>query len=207
MKTKLLLLLLLVPFFTFAKYYKATITFSDGKAVTGFAETPKMKDSKVNFKATEKGEKQEFETNSLESIIFTFDNNVKVTYVATNIYEIKGFKYSNEPSKDKYLLILVYDGIMKIYCENTNSAFLGNNKSGVGNDDNYYMKSKNKKYPQFVFTNMQGFSAGKFNYIKKTIKKYLEDDCPNIEDLLLKDDVKEKGFGRIGEIYDETCGK
>ena len=53
MKTKLLILLL-VPFLTFAKYYKATVTFSDGKSMTGFAETPKMKDSKINFKVTEK---------------------------------------------------------------------------------------------------------------------------------------------------------
>lgn len=205
MKLKILILLL-VPFLTFAKYYKATVTFSDGKTINGFVETPKMKDSKINFKATEKGEKQEFETNSLESIVFTYDNNTSVTYEATYIYEIKGLKYSKEPSKNKYLLILVYDGIMKIYCENTNSSFLNDNK-GIGNDDNYYMKSKNKQYPQFVFTNMEGFSAGKFNYIKKAIKKYLEDDCPQIEGLLLKDDIKENGFGKIGEVYDETCGK
>jgi hypothetical protein len=35
----------------------------------------------------------------------------------------------------------------------------------------------------------------------------LEDYCPQIEGLLLKDDIKENGFGRIGEVYDETCGK
>ncbi len=205
MKTKLFILLLL-PFFSFAKYYKATISFSDGKSLSGFVETPKIKDSKVNFKATEKGEKQVFETNLLESIVFTFDNNVNITYVATYIYEIKGFKYSDKPSKNKVLLILAYDGIMKIYCENTTDSFLQNNR-GVGNDDNYYMKSKNKEYPQYVFTNIQGFASGKFNYIKKSIKKYLEDDCPTIEGLLIKDDIKENGFGRVGEIYDKACGK
>ncbi|MFC4741055.1 hypothetical protein ACFO3U_13715 [Flavobacterium ponti] len=48
-----------------------------------------MKDSKINFKATEKGEKQEFETNSLESIVFTYDNNTSVTYEATYIMKSK----------------------------------------------------------------------------------------------------------------------
>lgn len=205
MKFKLFILLL-VPFFTFAKYDVATVTFTDGKSLSGFVEIPKMNDSKINFKATEKGEKQEFQTNSLESIVFKFDNNVSITYAATYIYEAKGFKYSEEHSKNKVLLIVVYDGLLKVYCEYTNSSFLNDNR-GDGNDDNYYMKSKNKEYPQFVFTNMKGFSSGKFNYIKKATQKYLETDCPKIEALLIKEDIKENGFARIGEIYDETCGK
>ena len=103
-------------------------------------------------------------------------------------------------------MILVYDGDLKIYGEVTNSSFLNNNKPG-GQDVNYYLKSKNKEYPQFVFTDLKVAAAGKFNYVKKAVAKYLEDDCPKIEELLVRKDINDNGFARIGEIYDETCGK
>ncbi len=204
---KILLLLLLVPFFGFAKYYEGTIYFSDGKNLTGLIEIPSITDKKINFKSSEKDKKQEFKTNDIDQLKITFGKDVVATYIATKHYAIKGFSLAKEPSVDKIWLQLIYDGKIKMYCDAQTTSNYSGGMASSSTNMNYFMKSQSKDYPQMVFTDFGGLAAGQFKYIKKAVEVYLKTDCPNIADLMIKEDIKEKGYTRIGELYDQNCGK
>jgi hypothetical protein len=203
---KLLFFLICItfPFKGFSKFYEGTMTFSDGKTLSGLIEAPGINDKKISFKSAEKEKKQEYSTNDLDKLVLTINKNNTATFISTKIYEIKGFKMATEPSKDKIWLQSIYEGKLKIYC----ASMTIYHYNSIQSDVVYYMKTPKKDCPQFVFKDFgQATVAGEFRYIKKAVEHYLKDDCPNIGDLMIKEEIKSQGYQKIGEIYDKNCGK
>lgn len=205
---KIILLFLLVPFLSLAQFYPATVNFSDGKSLTGLAEEP-YAGKKLSFKASSKDKKQEFEINDLETVLITYSETQTVTYIATQIYAVKVFKVATEPTPNKVLLGTMYDGGIKIYWIMENTSRHNGRSFTNSTNINYFMKSKSKAYPRMVFIDYGQGTMGEFNFMKKAVAKYVEEECPDFEELLKsqKDNIKANGYKVVGKLYDEHCGK
>jgi len=204
---KVFLILLLFPLLSFAKYYEGTITFSDGKTLSGFIENPEMTDKDIKYKATENDKKQEFKTNEIDKVVLTLGKDDTATYVATKYYEANFSKRAFVLSEDKIWIQLFYDGKLKIYYAYVTQGNYNGRMASQTTNVQYFMKSPKKDYPQPVFTDFKGFVGGKFNYIKKATELYLKDECPNFGDLMIKEEIKTQGYQKIGFLFDEKCGK
>ena len=202
-----------MPLLANAKFFKGSIKFSNGNNLSGFVQFPEPTDNFVKFKLSEDGKKEKYSIDEVEKLEIFLDNNQKVTIVALQTYSVSLFKgVSKEPSKEKFWLVLVYDGKLKIYNADVvsySSTASPNSQSVANNSTRYYFKSPNKEYSQFVYADFGAGNAvigGKFKYFIKAAEAYFQNDCPKFSSTIQKSDF-EKGMERIGELYDSNCGK
>ena len=114
-------------------------------------------------------------------------------------------------SEKKIWLQVIYDGKLKMYIavDAVTSYGMGSRYGGKTTTTvSYYLKAPNREYPQKVFEEYPNSAVvGQFKIVKKLVGTYMEEDCPTLIDLFDKKDLKEKGYSRIGELYDQNCGK
>jgi len=46
-----------------------------------------------------------------------------------------------------------------------------------------------------------------FSNLKSIIKSYFEEDCPKLNELMTKEDLKKSGYAYIVDLYEQNCGK
>lgn len=174
----------------------------------GFLEIPSYSDRKVNYKLTSESKVEKFLTNDLEELTFV-DNKTTFTLLAKNVYPSSVIKKQVDYSKDKFWMVLIHDGKIKIYYNYvTSMTGLGYNKiPSQKTDIDYLVQEEGRDYPHKFVTVFGGMVVGQFNYIKKVVEVTFKDICPNLVNLLDKKDIMDNGVYRIGEIYDKNCGK
>lgn len=212
---KIVLLFVLVPFVSFAKFYKGTVTMNDGSFKKGFIEMPDYPDdAKLKFRTEERGSTEKLEIETVKEFEIVNDKNKIVKFITIFLATPKIFtKDQFTIDKKKSWLRIEKEGKISLYSNtvafSSGMAPSGGSISGSGGGISYYIRkgTDNHAYViDYVFGGLN-FCPTCFNQMKKTISRIFEKDCPKLVDLIVKDDIKKNGYGRIVELYEQNCGK
>lgn len=206
---KLILLVFLIPFMSFAKFYKGTITMNDGSLKNGYIELPEYPDdAKIKFRTEEKGNNEKLEIDTVKGFEIINDKNEVVRYTTVFLAEPKIFTNDQFTlDKKKSWVKIIKEGKITIY-----SAYATYSQgSGTGGFSTCYIKKTDEDYAYFFADgggNGGGFSINMngFSTLKKYLGKIFEKDCPKLVDLIEKEDIKKNGLVRIVELYEQNCG-
>jgi len=204
---KYLLLILLLPLLASAKFYKVKITFNDGTLKNGFIELPEYPDdSKIKFREEEKGKTEKFSIEEVSSFEITNDKNEVVKYVTLKLAE-QGLNLKKiKPGDKKVWARIITEGKISLYAGYY--AYNPSNKTGGGGI--YYIKRQNEDFALYLDEfGGDGFSVcmNCFSNLKKILKIYFDETCPQYSELLNKEELKKKGVKYIVELYEQNCGK
>lgn len=203
---KLLLLLLLIPITSFAKFYRGTINYNDGTTINAFIELPDYPDdAKLKFKREEKGKNEKVGIDEVKSFEIINTEGEKINYITIKLGRPKIFntKELTIDSKKSWARV-VKEGKISIYA--TYVAYSASSNTGGGGM--YYVKRPNDDYALELI----GFSSGglnfqmnQFNHLKKGIKIYFDKTCPKMAELLDKKDITKKGMTHLIDLYESNC--
>jgi hypothetical protein len=204
---KLILLIVLIPFMGFAKFYKGTVTMNDGSLKKGFIELPEYPDDKkLKFRNEERGKTEKLEIESVKGFEIINDKNEVVNYLTIFLAEPKIFTNDQFTfDKKKSWVKVIKEGKISIY-----SAYaIYNQANGTGGISSSYVKKTNEDYAYFFSDGSGGFNINMngFSFLKKMIGIIFKNDCPKLADLIVKDDIKKNGYTHIVKLYEENCGK
>jgi len=209
---KLLLLFLFCPLAALAEFYPGTITMNDGTAKTGFVEIPGTADkNKVAFRADKKGSTEKFSIEDVKMFTVTLKKNEEATYYALKLANIKTFKKEYKVDKDKSWVRMIVPGKVNIVAAYFYSgAVMGAVASTASSGYGYFFWRPENDYCTYFHSDVSsGLSVtiGAFKTLKKFVEINFEQDCPQLAELLVKDDIKKNGLKRIVELYEKNCGK
>lgn len=210
---KLILLFVLVPFVSFAKFYKGTVTMNDGSLKNGFIELPDYPDNaKIKFRTEEKGDNEKLDINTVKGFEIINDKNERIKFVTIYIaYKGKGDLIKID--KKKSWASIVKEGKINLYRTYTSGSAgtMGVPFSGSSGGSTYYINRPGEDFAYYLVELDAGgpteFCGGCFKAFKKAIFNIFEKDCPKLVDLMDKDDLKKNGYVRIVELYEQNCGK
>lgn len=204
---KLFLLCLIIPVSVFAKFYNATVTFTDGTSKKGFVELPEYADdTKLKFKSEEKGKTEKLEIDLIKGFEITSDKNETIKYTTIFLAEPKPFtKDQHKLGTKKSWVRIIKEGKITLYA--TFDSY--NPGNGTGGASTYYIQKGNEKDAYFIADGISGFNINinAFSVLKTYSHSIFETDCPKLTELLNKDDLKKNGLSRIVDIYEANCGK
>lgn len=217
MMKKLILLFVLVPFVSFAKFYKGTVTMNDGSLKNGFIELPEYSDdAKLKFKNEENGKSEKLDIENIKGFDITNNKNQTIEFITIYLASQKPFTNLEFKidSKKSWVRVLK-EGKISLYSTYENySSIITSSGSSIpgsvnGGSTSFYIKKGTDNYATFIDAIEGGANicGNCFSQMKKTISKILEKDCPKLADLLTKDDLKKNGYVRIVELYEQNCGK
>lgn len=206
---KLILLVFLIPFMSFAKFYKGIVTMNDGSLKKGFIETPEYPDdAKLKFRTEEKGNNEKLDIDTVKGFEITNQNGDVIRFIT--IYAAEQWNKLSIDKKKSWLSI-VKEGKINLYraYDSGSPAMSGAPGSGVSGGYTYYINRPNDNFAIYIDETFSGltFCGNCFSQMKKTLSKIFEKDCPKLVDLIEKDDLKKNGYVRIVELYEQNCGK
>lgn len=195
-----------MPLMVAAKFRSGTIFLNDGSSKKGFLEIPNYDDSKIKFRSTEKASTEKFNIDEVKSFEVINDDKVKVYYETLYLANFKMFSTTEiKVDKRKSWVRIVKQGKITLY-----SAFYSYRYgSSVTEGRNYYIKKPNSENPLFIYdADVNGFSlqVNAFNSLKKAVKVHFDNDCPQLVELLNKEELKRIGLSHIVDLYDANCG-
>lgn len=214
---KFIVLVFLIPFISFAKFYKALVTMNDGSTKKGFIELPDFPDNaKIKFRLAEKGDSEKLNINDVKSFEITNDENEKINFIT--IYGAqKGKGDKLKIDKNKSWARVIKEGKINLYRTHTTStggsvAASGMSVQGTGSSEGfeYFINRPGDNYAMntnYIQLGGLSFCGSCFNLFKKTIFNIFENDCPKLVDLIEKEDIKKNGLVRLVELYEQNCGK
>jgi hypothetical protein len=208
MKKNVLLLLLLVPVMVSAKFYKAKITFNDGTTKNGYIELPAYPDdSKIKFKAEEKGKTEKYTIQEVSNFEITNDKNEIIKYITLKLAEQNSFNLKKiKPGEKKIWAKIIKEGKISLYAGYY--AYDPGNKTGGGGI--YYIKRPNEDYAlyldEFGGTGIS-FCMNCFSNLKKMLKMYFDEICPQFSEALNKEELQKNGAAHLVDLYERSCGK
>ena len=212
---KLILLIVLIPFMGFAKFYKGTVTMNDNSLKKGFIELPDYPDDKnLKFRNEERGKTEKFEIESVKGFEIINNKNEISKFITIFLASPKIFtKDQFVIDKKKSWARIEKEGKINLY--STSVAFSpgmapsGGSISGSSGGISYYIKKGTDNYAYLIHEVAGGLNFCPIcsNQMKKRIASIFEKDCPKLADLIIKDDIKKNGYIRIVELYEENCGK
>lgn len=214
---KLLLLLVLVPFSVFAKFYDGTITFNDGTTRTGLIEIPEDgSKQEISFKTDLKAKAEKISIDDVKGFDITSGKNPIPTKFVT-IYLAKGALYGDKEAKvdkKKSWVRVEKEGGITLY-----SSYIGYrpgtrmgaaSTSGWPAQTYFYLGRPDKDYAVFFWMYMESagttIAVNNFKVIKRLTETHFETKCPELHTFVEKEDFKTNGIVRIVELYDEHCG-
>lgn len=209
---KLLLLLLLYPLMAMAEFYPGTLTFTDGSTKSGFIEIPGTAEkNKVAFRTSQKGKTEKFKIDLVKSFTVTNDEKAEITYFALKLADPKTFKRNEfKISKDKsWVRIAVMGKINIVSAYFYSPAVAGAIASTASSGYNYYFWKPENDYCSYFHSDVSHgitINVGLFNALKKGVEMNFGKECPQLAELLKKDDIKQNGLAIIVRLYEENCG-
>jgi hypothetical protein len=211
---KLFILLVLIPFMSFAKFYKGTVTMNDNSLKKGFIELPEYPDdAKLKFRAEERGSTEKLEIDSVKGFEIINSENETINFVTLyTAYKGKG-DYIKIDKKKSWLRILKEGKISLYNASGASSSVISPSGGSMPGSSSggaiYYIRKGTENYVFIIDQVFGGFTAcgNCFSQMKKTLSRIFEKDCPKLADLIVKDDIKKNGYVRIVELYEENCGK
>lgn len=206
MRTLTVALLLLVNFTVSAKFYKGTIFLMDGSSKKGAIELPDYPDDKkLKFRNEEDGKKEKIEIDLVKSFEILNDKNSIVKYITIYLAEPKPFTKAQFKIDDhKSWVKVVKEGKINLYSAYT----VYSPASGTGGGSSTYIQKENDQYAYYIASDYGGFTINMnaFSTLKKLIESIFEKDCPNLVQLLKKEEMNKKGYEYIIELYEKNCG-
>lgn len=205
---KILILFILIPISVGAQFREGTILFKDGSTKKGYVNIPDQpNNSNLRFKADENGAVEKFKINDVKGFEIIGDQKEIVHYAT--IY----LAYTNPFHPDKIAVNkkenwarIVKEGKITLYALDKLNYNLA-----LSTTTYYCIKKQNQEYALYLGDYMYGsegnwfFNLNNFNLFKDAIRRYFENECPQLADLMDKEDFKKNGMGRIVELYDQNC--
>jgi len=208
---KLILLFVIFPFVSFAKFYKGTVTMNDDSLKKGFIELPDYPDdSKIKFRSEEKGKNEKLDIDTVKGFEIVNDNNETIEFIA--IYTAHQGSNKLNIDKKKSWVSIIKLGKINLYrtYESGSPATMGVPGSGSSGGFTYYINRPEDNFVIYIDISIGGgfnFCGNCFSQMKKNLSRIFENDCPKFVDLIEKDDFKKNGHVRIVELYEQNCGK
>jgi hypothetical protein len=207
MKT-IIMLFIAVPISVFAQFWEGTVTFNDGTTKKGYINVPDQPDSShLRFKLEENSEVEKFKTNTVNSFEISKDQKQIIQYATIYI------AYNNPFNTQKMMIIkrknwarIVKEGKITVYALDKL-----NYNIALSTTSYYCIKKQNQDFALYLGDYMYGsegnwhFNLNNFTQFKEAIRNYFEKECPQLADLIEKEDFKTNGMGRIVELYDQNC--
>lgn len=197
---------MLMPLMVVAKFRSGTIFFNDGSSKSGVLEIPNYDDAKIKFRSTEKGSTEKFKIEEVKSFEVINDDNVKVFYETMYLAKFKLFNTSEmKVDKNKSWVRIVKQGKITLY--SAYYSYRYGNSVTEGRD--YYIKKPSSENPLFIFNgDVSGFSLhmNAFSALKKNVKVHFNKDCPQLSEMVNKEELKRIGLSHIVDLYDANCG-
>lgn len=212
---KLILLVFLIPFMSFAKFYKGTVTMNDGSLKIGFIEIPEYPDdAKLKFRTEEKGTNEKLDIDTVKGFEITNQNGDVIRFIT--LYAAEQWNKLSIDKKKSWMSI-VKEGKINLYRtfaegdSGFRSSTTGLTVPGSSSPGGfaYYIGRQDDNFAIYIDVTFGGltFCGNCFSQMKKILSKIFENDCPKLADLIEKDDIKKNGHVRIVELYEQNCGK
>lgn len=207
MKKLIFLVILLTVQFSFAQFYKADVTFSNGSVKSGYAEPVNTEKTSINFKETLDGKKEKLELKSLAKVHY-FDEKTGKEAEAERLTATQG-RMSSEA-----FLYLIYKGEISVYAQSSNfydKSSLGNYATVRSVDTSYFFRYKDEKKVTLISMNFEGglvVPIGMKKITQKGIKDFFSDKCPKLITAYENEEIKfKKDVMVFVEYYEKNCNK
>lgn len=210
---KIYLLVCLISFTMQAKYYEAVLTFENGTVKKGFAEMVEIQDSKVKFRATEKGDTEKILSTELKKIEYTDKDGNKYEADRLFIHKDKG-EDGIKKGTEKYWLYVIYSNGIKVATDVLQSTFRYNpsngTTTGAAGATLLYLGKEKEDGVFFVYmlSSMNSVNIG----MDKSVRRHCEllfKDCPTFLTAVNNEDFKKKTLiNKLIELYEKNnCNK
>ena len=200
---KLLLLLLLFPLISFAKFYEGTITLKDGTVKSGLVEVPRhSKADEIKFKVGVKGKEEILEIKNVSAFTIINDGQT-LEYITLKLSSPKLLSRKYKVDEEISWVRVDYEGDISLVI-----AFLTDPLSSRSGEPVYYIHKKGEDYCSYVaifYSNL--IQIAHFSEIKSACEVIFKDDCPQLPEKLTKEAFKERNLMAIIDLYRELCGK
>ena len=216
---KLIYLLMLIPFVSFAKFHSGIMTFTDNSTKKGFIEIPDdSENNKIKFRLEEKGSTEKYPLEQIKSFIVYNEKGQEVKFAITHLAYFNAFSKDNSfRAHKKWACVkVIKEGKINLY-----SAWFMTTGAGGGaiggatitgsftSSGDLYLNREGQDYSlEFYEADASGFSitVNSWKYFMTIVEKHFGKECPDLVKLINKDDFKKNGYGRIVELYEQNCG-
>ncbi len=203
MKKLLFLAILFIAQISFAQYYKAEVTLSDGSTKSGYAEPVTTEKSSINFKSTLDGKKEKLELKNLQKVNYTDEKTNKTA-------EVERLMASQGKMSSEAFLYLIYKGDVSVYAQSQNfyDRTMYNNIPVTSSETSYFFRYKDEKKVTLISMNFggPGIVVGGKSITKKGIKEFFGDKCPKLVTAYENDEIKfKKDVSVFIDYYEKNC--
>lgn len=210
---KLLLLFVLIPFVSFAKFYKGTIFLNDKTSKSGLIEVPEhFSEQKLKFKSDEDSKTEKLNIDDVDGFDIVLKDgeilNFKAMYLASGRL-FSGKNYKVDTKKSWVRLEKVGEKIDIVSAYYTSYGVLG--AAGQTSESGRLLhlhRHENNFALILIPLNNGGLSVDMnfYSALMKVLGYHFQDDCPKVLELLTKEKLKTEGLGIIVDLYDQNCG-
>lgn len=209
---KSIVFLFLFPLSVLAQFNSGTITFNDGKVISGLIKTPAYEEAKIKYKSSIDSKIEVFKVEDVKGFQIVNNKNITENYITLKVGNNKILSPKKfNIDKHKSFVKVVKQGKISVY-----SIHFGGNSVGGGNGrvsstsyeaDAYYLQRENEdfafaigihRYDLNFMTGINLYAVAEINF---------EEICPEFATKLKEADLKATEFSKIVDIYEENCGK
>ena len=205
MKKLIFLVVLFTAQVSFAQFYKADVTFSNGSVKSGYAEPINTEKSSINFKETLDGKKEKLDLKNLEKVHY-YDEKTGKKAEAEKLKATQG-----KMSSDAFLYLL-YKGDVSVYTQSSDfydKAAFGNYTVKRSEDTSFFFRYKDEKKVTLITMKFEGglvVPIGMKSVTKKGIKDFFSDKCPKLVTAYENDEIKfKKDVFVFINYYEKNC--
>lgn len=203
MKKLIPLVMLFIAQISFAQYYKAEVTLSNGSVKSGYAEPVTTDKSSINFKTTLDGKKEKLELKNLQKVNYTDEKTGKTA-------EVERLTASQGKMSSEAFLYLVYKGEVSVYAQSQNfyDRTMYTNIPISSSETSYFFRYKDEKKATLISMNFggPGIVVGGKSITKKGIKEFFSDKCPKLVTAYENEEIKfKKDVFVFVDYYEKNC--
>jgi hypothetical protein len=183
-----------------AKFYKATLNFTDGTSRTGYAEAPAPDDNKIKFRTDEKGKPETIESALLSSLTLAYDKGGSQTFLY--LYPAQEKKKGVDKEKNRKWFGSVYMGKINFV------AFESNGHIATGFPGmHYYIHIPGNDYALYFNTKHAGATKvmGEKKLYRRLVEWHFKDICPELVNKFTSEEYETKDMDELIEFYKKTC--
>lgn len=203
MKKLIFLVVLFIAQVSFAQFYKADVTLSNGTVKSGYAELVNTDKSSISFKPNLDGKKEKLELKNLQKVNYTDEKIGKTA-------EVERLTASQGKMSSEAFLYLIYKGEVSVYAQSQNfyDRTMYNNIPISSSETSYFFRYKDEKKATLISMNFggPGIAIGGKSITKKGIKEFFGDKCPKLVTAYENDEIKfKKDVSVFIDYYEKNC--
>ncbi|MCF6132970.1 hypothetical protein [Flavobacterium wongokense] len=211
---KAFFLFILIPFLSFAKYYKGVVNYNDGTTKNGFIELPdNPTEQKLKFRSEENGKTEKLSIDEIAGFDIVNDKNVTFNFISIYLASgrlFSGKNYKIDTKKSWVRVEKVGKKIELVSAYYTSYGVMGAaGQSSSSSGRMLYLHRLEKNFALILVPINEyglGVDVSYYPTVMKILGYHFEDDCPNVLPLITKERLKNEGLGVIVDLFDENCG-